>query len=184
MNQYYRQLKAFGMMKDAYDGWLVYTQELAAGILGDEYYKMYQHIIKQRCIPEVQVDSSRGKSQIAKYWSNVYNANSIWTKLRSIGSDGTSISEADVHDLAITEHNRWVVEQLLMRYRCLTPDEQEKAMRSLEYKEELKGCKMAHLDICSYERLREVDPDIFYLDEGFIRILPEIIRLITKSDKV
>lgn len=184
MNQYYRQLKAFGMMKDAYDGWLVHTQELAAGILGDEYYKMYQHIIKQRCIPEVQIDSSRGKSQIAKYWSNVYNANSIWTKLRSIGSDGTSISEANVHDLAITEHNRWVVEQLLMRYRCLTPDEQEKAMRSLEYKEELKGCKMAHLDICSYERLREVDPDIFCLDEGFIRILPEIIRLITKSDKV
>lgn len=179
MNQYYKQLKAFGMMNEAYDVELIHIQELAAQILGNEYYNMYKQVVKLRGIKEIQVDSNRGKSHIAKYWSNVYNANSIWTKLRSIGSDGSSInSEKDIHNLAIVEHNRWVIEQLLMRYRYLTPEEQEKAMHSLEYKEELKGCKMAHLDICSYERLCEVDPDIFYLDVGFIRIIPQITRLI------
>lgn len=184
MNQYYKQLKAFGMMNEAYDVELMYIQELAAQILGDEYYNMYKQVIKQRGIKEIQINSNRGKSHIAKYWSNVYNANSIWTKLRSIGSDGSSIdNENDIHNLAKTEHNRWVVEQLLMRYRFLTPQEQEKAMYSLEYKEELKGCKMAHLDICSYERLCEVDPGIFYLDVGFIRIIPQIIRLITNHSK-
>lgn len=184
MNQYYKQLKAFGMMNEAYDVELMYIQELAAQILGDEYYNMYKQVIKQRGIKEIQINSNRGKSHIAKYWSNVYNANSIWTKLRSIGSDGSSIdNENDIHNLAKTEHNRWVVEQLLMRYRFLTPQEQEKAMYSLEYKEELKGCKMAHLDICSYERLCEVDPGIFYLDVGFIRIIPQIIRLITNQSK-
>ena len=179
MNQYYKQLKAFGMMNEAYDVELIHIQELAAQILGNEYYNMYKQVVKQRGIKEIQVNSNRGKSHIAKYWSNVYNANSIWTKLRSIGSDGSSInSEKDIHNLAIVEHNRWVIEQLLMRYRYLTPEEQEKAMHSLEYKEELKGCKMAHLDICSYERLCEVDPGIFYLDVGFIRIIPQITRLI------
>lgn len=179
MNQYYKQLKAFGMMNEAYDDGLTHTQELAAQVLDAEYYKMYKQFVIQRGIKEIQVNSNRGKSKIAKHWSNVYNANSIWTKLRSIGSVGFSIdSESDIHYLAITEHNRWVVEQLLMRYRFLTPQEQEIAMHSLEYKEELKGCKMAHLDICSYERLCEVDPDIFCLDEGFIRIIPQIIRLI------
>lgn len=166
-------------MNEAYDVELIHIQELAAQILGNEYYNMYKQVVKLRGIKEIQVDSNRGKSHIAKYWSNVYNANSIWTKLRSIGSDGSSInSEKDIHNLAIVEHNRWVIEQLLMRYRYLTPEEQEKAMHSLEYKEELKGCKMAHLDICSYERLCEVDPDIFYLDVGFIRIIPQITRLI------
>ena len=179
MNQYYKQLKAFGMMNEAYDVELIHIQELAAQILGNEYYNMYKQVVKQRGIKEIQVYSNRGKSHIAKYWSNVYNANSIWTKLRSIGSDGSSInSEKDIHNLAIVEHNRWVIEQLLMRYRYLTPEEQEKAMHSLEYKEELKGCKMAHLDICSYERLCEVDPGIFYLDVGFIRIIPQITHLI------
>lgn len=179
MNQYYKQLKAFGMMNEAYDVELIHIQELAAQILGNEYYNMYKQVVKQRGIKEIQVNSNRGKSHIAKYWSNVYNANSIWTKLRSIGSEGSSInSEKDIHNLAIVEHNRWVIEQLLMRYRYLTPEEQEKAMHSLEYKEELKGCKMAHLDICSYERLCEVDPGIFYLDVGFIRIIPQITRLI------
>ena len=179
MNQYYKQLKAFGMMNEAYDVELIHIQELAAQILGNEYYNMYKQVVKQRGIKEIHVYSNRGKSHIAKYWSNVYNANSIWTKLRSIGSDGSSInSEKDIHNLAIVEHNRWVIEQLLMRYRYLTPEEQEKAMHSLEYKEELKGCKMAHLDICSYERLCEVDPGIFYLDVGFIRIIPQITHLI------
>ena len=179
MNQYYKQLKAFGMMNEAYDVELIHIQELAAQILGNEYYNMYKQVVKQRGIKEIQVNSNRGKSHIAKYWSNVYNADSIWTKLRSIGSEGSSInSEKDIHNLAIVEHNRWVIEQLLMRYRYLTPEEQEKAMHSLEYNEELKGCKMAHLDICSYERLCEVDPGIFYLDVGFIRIIPQITRLI------
>lgn len=182
MNQYYKQLKAFGMMNEAYDDRLTHTQELAAQVLGTEYYKMYKQVVIQRGIKEIQVNPNRGKSKIAKHWSNVYNANSIWTKLRSICSDGLSIdSENDIHYLAITEHNRWVVEQLLMRYRFLSPQEQEIAMHSLKYKEELKGCKMAHLDICSYERLCEVDPDIFCLDEGFIRIIPQIIRLINNN---
>ena len=181
MNQYYRRLKAFGMMKEAYDDRLVRTQESVAGILDNEYYKMYERMVKELHIEKIQVDSNRGKSQIAKYWSNVYNANTLWTKLRSVGSDGTSpMSEANIQDLAVTEHNRWVIEQLLMRFRCLTPDEQEKAMNNLKYKEELKGCKMAHLDICSFNRLCEIDPKAFCLDEGFIRIIPEIIRSITQ----
>ena len=73
------------------------------------------------------------------------------------------------------------MEQLLMRYRALTPQEQERAAGNQEYKEELKGCKMAHLDICSSERLREVDPDVTRFDEGFIKILPDILKSVNKN---
>lgn len=185
MNRYYKQLKAFGMIKDAYNDQLMRTQEYAAYILSCEYDKMYKDVVKRNCIKEVRVDATRGKSRISKYWSNVYNANSIWTKLRSVGYDGTEMvmDEEDVRVLAVTEHNRWVIEQLLMRFRCLTPDEQEQARQVLEYKEELKGCKMAHLDICAYDRLKDVDPDVICFDEGFIRILPQIIKSIHKQEK-
>lgn len=182
MNQYYKQLKAFGMMKDAYDSQLVTTQEYIANVLETEYNIMYERIAKKYNIKSAQIISTRGKSQIAKHWSNVYNANSMWTKLRSVEYQVASeMSKEHIHVLSITEHNRWVIEQLLMRFRYLTPDEQEKASRSLEFKEELKGCKMAHLDICSYNRLHEVDAKVIYLDEGFIEILPKIVHTINNK---
>jgi hypothetical protein len=185
MNQYYKQLKAFGMMKDAYDGWLVATQEYIATVLSKKYDEMYEKVVKAHDIESPRVISTRGKSQIAKYWSNVYSANSIWTKLRSVEYRGASeMDEEHVHTLSITEHNRWVVEQLLMRFRYLTLDEQKEASHSFERKEELKGCKMAHLDICSYDRLRQIDPKVIYLDEGFIKILPEIIYSINHKKNV
>ena len=181
MNLYYKQLKAFGMMKDAYDDSLICTQEYIADILGNEYGKMYEMVKQQHNIREANnVQQTRGKSKIAKYWSNVYNANNIWCKLRSIHykENSNSINEHDVEILAITEHNRWVIEQLLMRYRPLSLEEQKRAACNPLYKEELKGCKMAHLDICAYNRLKEIDPNVLYFDKGFIEILPNILNAI------
>lgn len=181
-NLYYRNLKAFGMAREAYSDTMVRTQEKIAAILGSQYGTMYERVKINLSISDVSVKSTRGKSDIAKYWSNLYNANTIWSKLRSIGYCGEEeLDLRDVDILSKTEHNRWVMEQLLMRYRALTPEEQKKAAGNLEYKEELKGCKMAHLDICSSERLCEVDPNVTCFDEGFIKILPDIIKSINEN---
>lgn len=181
-NLYYRKLKAFGMMKDAYDDHLVQTQEYVAGILKQQYGRMYEEKKKELGIADVEVKVTRGKSSIAKSWSDVYNANSIWSKLRSVDYVGSAMLKVDdVRVLAETEHNRWTMEQLLMRFRALTPEEQEKASQNPEYKEELKGCKMAHLDICSWDRLKEIDPSVICFDKGFIEILPKIVDGINKA---
>lgn len=182
MNIYYDKLKAFGMMKDAFDDAMILMQEKIADILAGEYDKMYKTVKERHGIKDVSVEITRGKSKIAKYWSNVYNANSIWSKLRSIDyRAGEEIKRHDIDILSKTEHNRWVMEQLLMRYRALTPEEQRKAAANQEYKEELKGCKMAHLDICSSERLCEIDPDVTCFDEGFIKIIPDILKSLNEK---
>ena len=40
---------------------------------------------------------------------------------------------------------------------------------------------MAHLDICSYSKLSDVDSVVKKYDEGFIRILPQILKEIAQE---
>lgn len=62
-----------------------------------------------------------GKSTIAKRWSNLYCANSFDTKVRAAGIDLNSDEDLrdsiTISNLAKVEHNRWIMEQLLMGVR-------------------------------------------------------------------
>lgn len=182
MNIYYKQLKAFGMLSDAYNDGLQNTMYQVSEILNELYYKMYQQVNIENNIRENERQNTRGKSSTAKRWSNIYNACSIWTKLRSIRYTTTHmISDENEHLLANTEHNRWVLEQLLMRFRPLSEEEQNEVQKKKLDKEMLKGDKMAHLDICSYSKLSDVDSVVKKYDEGFIRILPQILKEIAQE---
>ena len=201
---YYRQLKPFGMLSTAYDDKLVEDSHQAAKMVGDKYWEMLQDVNKALSIYESKTPGSRGKSEAAKYWSNIYNANTIWGKLRSIGytddKGKTPIDDKFIQQLAHTEHNRWSMEQLLMRFRVLTEEEQksasivegnnkkkktieEKAIekKAIEEKARLKGDLMAHLDICSCDRLPDIDYISVAYDAGFIEIIPEILCVLAKS---
>jgi len=178
INLYYKQLKAFGMLSGAYDDTLIETTHRIAKILGGRYYEIYTKVNSDNNIridPRINI---RGKSKAAKRWSDIYNANTLWSKLRSAGyaSTGSIGEEKTVESLARTEHNRWVMEQFLMRFRPLTQEEQHKVLAGELEKDVLKGDKMAHLDICSYDRLFEVDKIVCKYDEGFIRIIPSILQ--------
>ena len=84
-------------------------------------------------------------------WSNIYNAETLKTKLKSaeisneeynrlaqgisFDNNGKLIIDKDktgnelyekLHRLATVEHNRWNMEKLLMGYRALTPNERKK----------------------------------------------------------
>ena len=115
----------------------------------------------------------------------------MWTKFRSVAtSDGHSFnplkedfdgldSEMMKH-LGQMEHNRWNVEQLLLRYRPLTAEEQTEAKvqsltASKNIKEKYKG-KFAHLDICSNQMLDLVDYKMSELDKALIKVLPSEYR--------
>ena len=102
-----------------------------------------------------------GKSKAAGKWSSIYNGNTLWTKLRSAEFDLSAAEQDDdaIDMLANTEHNRWVVEQLLMNFRPLTAEEQNEVINS-DDKGKTKNIyksQMAHLDICSNSKLKEID---------------------------
>ncbi|MDE6779434.1 MAG: hypothetical protein K2J51_08225, partial [Alistipes sp.] len=99
-----------------------------------------------------------------------YGGNSRWNKLRSAGGDWGRLRE---ECMAQTEHDRWNAEKLLMGFRPVTREEQTYCMVSKANKNELKKRRI-HLDICSCERLKAVDPSAVGTDEVLISALQNI----------
>lgn len=138
---------------------------------------------------------AKGKSNSAKMWSTSYNVNSMWTKFRCVttgdGSvfnpleDGRGFSEPMLAELGPTEHNRWCTEQLLLRYRPLTEQEQKKAMMpyilSPGIEKETLKAGFAHMDICSNERLKEIDCNMPEFDVRLTEVLPAAYREYVKN---
>ena len=131
---------------------------------------------------------SGGKSKAAKMWSDQYNIYSMWTKFRCVATNGTTAFDP-MHDefdgqalkaLGQAEHNRWVTEQLLLRYRPLNKEEQEKAkvpsLYSSTKQKAIYKKAFAHLDICSNEILDSIDYNMSNLDQELIGILPKAYR--------
>lgn len=125
--------------------------------------------------------SYKGKSKVANNWSSIYNGNMLWTKLRSVNYNGKELCEDDIQVLADVEHNRWNVEELLMNFMPLTKEEQEKAIQDSSCKNKLKG-EMRHLDICSNEKLMEIDGGTRIYDVELTRYLQQIYNNLNKRD--
>ena len=95
-----------------------------------------------------------------KQWSNIYNASSIATKLRSIGIAlpmKDRMRELTPHEIAIlaeVEHNRWNVEELLMGYRTVTPEEEKEIEKNIELKNVYMEKRTGHYDIRPYVDIR------------------------------
>ena len=92
--------------------------------------------------------------------SNIYNAMTVATKMRSIGlgeSDWEQfydIAQQDIEVLAQVEHNRWNVEELILGYRPCTDEEQRYVEENVkDRKGELKR-QMTHYDLRAYSDLR------------------------------
>lgn len=126
-----------------------------------------------------------GKSKEAMRWSSIYNGNTTWTKLRSIGFDSqnTTLTEMDVQLLADVEHNRWNIEQLLMHFRPLTKEEQDvEIANNNANKKQLKN-QMVHTDICSNQRLLEIDGDARKYDVDLTNTLADIYREVKSKEE-
>lgn len=172
INPLHNKLRPFGMAAECYDSKIITDAEAIADMLGREYDDLYQYI-----------DEGIGlnKSDVAKWWSNIYAANSMWTKLRCINwSDDRVLSSRDIYSMARAEHARWNMEQLLLSYRPLTSAEQQEVMADITKKNPKKG-EMAHYDICSFERLKAIDRYSTKYDWGLSKILPEIYAELSKD---
>ena len=95
-----------------------------------------------------------------KRWSNIYNAMTIPSKMRSIGLTQDDwdkfydISQQDIEILAQVEHNRWNVEELILGYRPCTDEEQEKIAADVETQKDAFRARKIHYDLRAYNDLR------------------------------
>lgn len=198
--RYKGKLRAFGMVSQCYD-WELMEEIANVGNLIDETYQFYT---------EGKVDKSKPRS--ASGWSNTYHSLTMRTKARSYGLDALAllaqkplptgdknavlaelIKDDSLRLLGQTEHNRWSTEQLMLGYRVLTQEEQKRAQRIVGMsaeewathsaaRKQLKA-EFAHTDICTNERLVEIDEpavcfDILLTD----MLLREYARRLSKGD--
>lgn len=191
---YQNKLKVFGASKDCVDLKYIKQIEKLGTAIGDKYTQIKNEYINKAVKEAGQEDIEKrekdtkgygGKSEAANFWSNIYNANTMWTKLRSVNFDGIEYSKGDNHKrgdediLADVEHNRWNMEQLLMNFRPLTSIEQSDVLTKKKTKNQCKQ-DMAHLNICSnkclIEKLKEIDVVARAYDVGLTALLPELYK--------
>lgn len=190
---YLNKLRAFGMSGECFDVESLEQSEAIGEAIGDKY-KIIQAYVEENVPKEARYSGEKGydgKSKAAKFWSNIYNGNTMWTKLRSI--NGTELWDTNekthtvedkdnINMLANVEHNRWNVEQLLMNFRSLTKEEQGSVLGKVVSKNRMKA-KMAHLDICSNKRLESVDFEARAYDKGLSIVLSKIYADQNKTKK-
>lgn len=125
----YQKINAFGLEKDGidlsqFDTTLAQTVNYVYSTVncesetadGSADYALAKMDDKKR-LEEWTKEPTSGKTLAANQWSSIYAANTLWTKLRSIGWQFGDLSSEQVELMAEVEHNRWNVEQLIMNFR-------------------------------------------------------------------
>lgn len=186
----YKEVKPFGMTNEGYDEQLDRIK----------WAKRVNHIYMEGKVPEkfinATIDAQWVRCSITDKWSNIYNAISIPTKLRSIGirlEDKDSIrnlTEDEIALMAHVEHNRWNIEKLLAGYipTLITQnreiEDEFRKMRNGEIetsknnmKQRLNKIHHIHYDIRPYADLRNdetgtnVNRSDILLSEGILKIV-------------
>ena len=155
-----------------------------------ETYK-FQGIPVLDAIPEDKIweeaNSYWQKLSVALKWSNLYNSYTMRTKQRTLRAmrgldiddeshDYDTLSEYELEQLAIVEHNRWNVEKLLMGFR--KPRKDEDKYEHEEFADSLKKNKdlFIHHDIRPFSQLNTIKK----LDYEFSRYIPWIMKMTEK----
>ena len=156
-----------------------------------ETYK-FQDTLVLDAIPEDKIWEAANDMwqhlSVALKWSNLYNSYTMRTKQRTLRAmrgldidneshDSDSLSDYEVEQLAIVEHNRWNVEKLLMGFR--KPRKEEDKYEHPKFADELKKNKdlFIHHDIRPFDQLNTIKQ----LDREFSRYLPWIMKMTEKD---
>ena len=179
--EYFKNIYPFGMAHDCYDPSL--QQRL---MRAKKIHYVYEHYDSDKPIPHdsEQLDKLWYGIPFAKKISNIYAANSISSKLRSLNLEDEfipckylerSFTNDEVEIMARVEHSRWNMEKLLVGFRAIKPEfaaylrkSENKAEKDM-YKEKM----FMHTDICAYDKLTEGSKDF---DKAIVRRLFDVIR--------
>lgn len=115
-------------------------------------------------------------------YSNVYNVMTMATKMRSLGhstddwSRFYALTADEVEQMAAVEHNRWVVDRLMLGFRPPTDDEKAAIEADITLKKTYKNEQRVHLDLCSYRELGtdEQGNDVRVYDRDLTASIPLI----------
>jgi len=126
------------------------------------------------------------KTKVSDKWSSIHSANMIHAKLRAVGcnidsniEDIRAAFDANMQLLVLTEHNRWVVEQLLGGFRPFYKEEWAEYQSLTEAQKDdgnKKKAEKAHANICSNATLWKEEPGSPKKDEQVTLALIEIIE--------
>lgn len=191
----YAHIYPFGMNETAFsaDDHSLKRAKLINYLYSTANYETYkfQGILVLDAIPEAKIwedaNAMWQKLSVALKWSNLYNSYTMRTKqrtlraMRGLGIDDESrdydtLSDYEVEQLAIVEHNRWNIEKLLMGYR--KPKKDEDKYKYPEFAGKLKKNKdlFVHHDIRPFNQLNTIKE----LDYEFARYIPWIMRMTEK----
>lgn len=156
----YNGLRAFGMLDECYD--IDDSSLLQAKRVNFIYNKIKPE--KKEWVPldDTQADELWKSLTTVYRWSNIYNAHSIPTKLRSFGLEEPENLLADkdlLEKMAQVEHNRWVMERLIQGYRPTTPEENQLIKSGKRNKKEIEKNCFAHIYLKPYDQLDEKTKD-------------------------
>lgn len=171
----FAKLCAFGMLNGIFQGDLVYEQW---GKLVNAHYCGISDLSDKTAI-----DAAWNQLTVAHKWSSIHGANMCYLRLRSIGykagmtrKEVETLIDRHLDEMARVEHNRWNMEKLLSGYRALTAAEAEAAKKEADEKQRLKSAPYyAHLDICPFEVLEHIDPNVRQYDIEVLRTIPFLI---------
>lgn len=188
-NQKYYKLRPFGMLAQCdyltrihsvLPKLVAYAYECIGRntTLADEYRELARAEFFEKVESNwLSISNKGGKSAIAKIWSNIYCANSFDSKIRSVDIDLSEkeiITDKDlIRLLAMIEHNRWVMEQILLGYRPLPKDYKGRIPVIDKNEIERLKAKNIHSDIISNELLGSTK----VYDEGLVKIIPVALSI-------
>lgn len=175
----------FGMKSECYD--MQYRERLKRA---KRISYLYDHTYDFVAMPDDKsLDDSWFEMQYAFQQSNLYSANSIPVKLRSVGVEVEmpyqSLSEDQVEILSEVEHNRWNMERLLVGFKAFDYEERMDFKARFESKDDevKKAAKDEHnkkkktlfqnKDIAPYDELLEGSKDY---DRAIVRNIIDVMR--------
>lgn len=155
----YGNLRAFGMLSGLFD-----PANEARMRDGKKIMYLYDYFLARsqdaESIPsDAQLDNAWNDISFDLQMSNIYAANTIPTKYRSVGLAPQQMlshdfTEEQILILSEMEHRRWIMEKLLLGYRPLTEKEtadvDQNPLRKAYYKEKY----FAHYDLRPYNQLK------------------------------
>lgn len=115
----YEHIYPFGMSHDCYDIYL--SQRILHAKRINYIYSKSDHYVFMP--EEAEINSLWHQLSFANQLSNIYAANFIYTKLRSMRVDHIDpfkLTEEQLDAYAEVEHNRWNIEKLLVGFSAMT----------------------------------------------------------------
>lgn len=186
----YERVRPFGIESECY------YDDTKHELCGMLVKACYDNVYAKKQEDKVELTDKEGlqsrwdKEKVAFKWSNIFCANMLFVRLRSMGLDTTKelsqeeiINAVSCHEEEIqrTEHNRWNTEKLLMGYRPLRSEEEIERWQSDKKAEEAMKREMKHFSLVSNSVLLKIEKDSPQKDIEVNRELHRLYSILTQQ---